>query len=123
MARFSLVDWWHRWRPGPWRVTLIVPEADQVPEALRSQEAALVRSPQGPKWLAFDCPCGAGHRVMLNLDQARRPFWQVHAEAPLTLWPSVDMDANGRRCHYVIHRGRVSWVPSGAKMRRLSHDR
>lgn len=57
---------------------------------------------------------------MLNLDQARWPRWNVSTEAPLSLWPSVDADADGHRCHYVIHYGHVAWVREDAAFR---HDR
>lgn len=99
-------------------MALIVSEADQIPDALGPYEAVLVRSATAPKWLAFDCPCGRGHRLMLNLDQARWPRWHVSAEAPLSLWPSVDTDADGHRCHYVIHYGHVAWVREDAALRR-----
>jgi hypothetical protein len=122
VARFGLRRWWRRWRPGPWRVALVVAEADQIPESLGFEEAVLVKSAYGAKWLAFDCPCGRGHRVMLNLDRSRRPRWDVSAEVPLSLWPSVDMDANGRRCHYVIHHGHVTWVPGDGDWRRVDYD-
>ena len=59
---------------------------------------------------------------MLNLDQARWPRWNVSAEAPLCLSPSVDTEANGHRCHYVIHYGHVAWVPSGGYLRRVLYD-
>jgi hypothetical protein len=112
MARLSFRRWWHKLRPGPWRVVLVVPEADRVPDDIPSNGAVLIRSSGSLKWLAFDCPCGRGHRVMLNLDSSRWPCWQVEAEAPLTLWPSVDVVVNSRRCHYVIFRGRIEWVRS-----------
>jgi hypothetical protein len=112
MARLSFRRWWHSRRPGPWRVALVVPEADHVPNEIPPNGAVLIRSGSALKWLAFDCPCGRGHRVMLNLDSSCWPCWQVEAEAPLTLWPSVDVVINSRRCHYVIFHGRIEWVRS-----------
>lgn len=112
MAGFGLKRWWQSRHPGPWRVGVIVSEADQIPGTLRPYEAALVVSEGISKWLAFDCPCGKGHRVMLNLDAARWPRWTVFADNPLTVSPSVDMDTRDRRCHYILYYGHVNWVPS-----------
>lgn len=114
MARLSLTRWWwwrRRRRQGPWRVTTIVAEADQIPDVIPTYGAALVRSDGTAKWLVFDCPCGTGHRIILNLDCRRWPKWSVASESPLTLRPSVDVDLDERRCHYVIRHGHVTWIP------------
>ncbi|WP_433862722.1 DUF6527 family protein [Streptomyces sp. L7] len=62
------------------------------------------------KWLVFDCPCGRGHRVMLNLDPENRPLWRINTALPLTLYPSVDERSNVGRCHYVVRAGRARWI-------------
>ena len=59
--------------------------------------AVLVGSFQRPKWIAFDCPCRSGHRVMITLDKAHQPHWTVTGRYFLTLWPSVNDRAAGRR--------------------------
>jgi hypothetical protein len=110
VARFRLTRLWRRWHRGPWRITTRVTEADQIPDVLPRHGAALVRSDRAPKWLAFDCPCETGHRIMLNLDERRWPRWAVTREAPLTVWPSVDVETDSRRCHYVLRHGRVDWI-------------
>jgi hypothetical protein len=104
--------WW-RWLPFPWRKWRIVDRVragDEVPVRLPRKGAVLV-APEGiATWLAFDCPCGIGHRIMLNLDQLRYPRWRVHEADPLTVWPSVDDQIAMRRCHFVLRRGEVTWV-------------
>lgn len=113
------------WRPvvervlaPPWRVEATVAEMDEVPRRIRPRRAILVATPTRHKWLAFDCPCGAGHRVLLNLDRARRPFWTVRLSkrGALTLRPSVDFDDGPRSCHFFLRQGRVFWIaePSAA---------
>ena len=64
------------------------------------------------KWLVFDCPCASGHRVLLNLDRSRRPFWTVRTakRGAFTLRPSVDYRDPRRSCHYFVSDGRVEWV-------------
>ncbi len=110
MARLWLSDWWRRGQAGPWRIVAEVVEADQIPDFIPTHGAIRVGSARSAKWLVFDCPCGKGHRVMLNLDNRRRPAWQVLEASPLSVWPSVDADAGQQRCHYVIGRGRIFWA-------------
>jgi Family of unknown function (DUF6527) len=65
-------------------------------------------------WIAFDCPCGRRHRIVLNLSPMRRPRWRVTVEAPLTIVPSIDSAEGRTRCHYWIRDGRVQWVPESS---------
>ncbi|WP_407935656.1 DUF6527 family protein [Jatrophihabitans cynanchi] len=48
---------------------------------------------------------------MLNLDFRRRPAWTMPSAKPLTLQPSIDEFRGRARCHYIVRRGRVQWVP------------
>lgn len=124
----------HSWRSvvervftPPWRVEATVSEMDEVPRRIRPRRAFLVATPTRHKWLAFDCPCGAGHRILLNLDRTRRPFWTIRLSkrGALTLRPSVDFDNGHRSCHFLLRQGRVSWIvePSAAiALRPTPHD-
>lgn len=112
MAGLTRIPWW-RWIPLPWRrwgIVLLVDAADEVPARLPQAGTVLVGAASRPSWVAFDCPCGRGHRVMLNLDRRRQPYWLVKQARPLTLSPSVDDLTAGNRCHYWVQRGRVMWV-------------
>lgn len=101
----------------PWRVEATVSEMDEVPPRIRSRRAILVATPTRRKWLVFDCPCGAGHRILLNLDRTRRPFWTLRllANRQFTLHPSIDYQDDSRSCHYFLSRGRVEWAPAPLK--------
>jgi len=81
-----------------------------VPDAIAERECVLVRSDGIPKWLVFNCPCRTRHTVFLNLDTTRHPAWRLLSESPLTLWPSIDVRAADRHCHYIMYRGRVEWI-------------
>ena len=96
----------------PWRVDATVSEVDQVPQHIRARRAFLVAAKARRKWLVFDCPCGSGHRILLNLDRTRRPFWtlRVAKDRRLTIHPSVDYSDDRRSCHYFLSDGRVKWV-------------
>jgi len=108
---------WRYWLPGRiWRVVATVIEADEVPSRLPPNAAVLVGSSAQPKWLAFDCPCRSGHRILANLDSNRYPCWQVLGRNRLSVWPSFDVHQAGRRCHYLILHGRTLWVPEKERM-------
>ena len=98
--------------PGPWRLEATVSDMDDVPAHIRSFRAYLVATATYHKWLVFDCPCGTGHRIVLNLDRARRPTWTVRLcmRGAITLHPSVDYRDDQMTCHYVVSNGRVEWM-------------
>ena len=97
-------------QPPRWRILVNVEQADEVPDALPERTAAFVGTTKRPKWLVFDCPCPKGHRIMLNLDLARWPRWYVTRKSPLTVSPSIDDVGDGRRCHFFLRNGALSWV-------------
>ena len=97
-----------------WRLEAMVSSMDDVPPGIRSRRAYLVATATRRKWLVFDCPCGNGHRIILNLDRSRRPVWTVRLSkrGALTLHPSVNYRDDRRVCHYVLSNGRVEWAGS-----------
>ena len=101
-----------RWTSRAWRLEGTVSDMDEVPLQIGSRRAYLVATARRHKWLVFDCPCGNGHRIVLNLDRARRPVWTVRVSkrGVLTLHPSVDYRDDRLACHYVLFDGRVEWV-------------
>ena len=104
------LPWW-QWLPiFGWRIVGVVEAADEIPDRLPRNGAVLVGLPHLPKWVAFDCPCRWGHRIMLNTDRQRQPVWTTTTAKKLTLAPSVDYQGRDRRCHYVIRNGRAKWV-------------
>jgi hypothetical protein len=113
MARLRHIDW-RAWLPGPTlRIVTQVEAADEIPVTIPKNGAVLVGSREQPKWLALDCPCGTGHRVMVTLEPTHWPHWTLEgrdADNRITLWPSIDCQTEKRRCHYFIRRGRVHWI-------------
>jgi Family of unknown function (DUF6527) len=124
----ALSQWFHQWlsRQLPQWVSERLPDwlvrqpvhcigfveaADEIPEKLLRNTAIIVGTALRPKWIAFDCPCQSGHRIMLNLDRDRRPYWQISkVDGPLSLSPSVNYYDGRRRCHYFIKNGKVDWL-------------
>lgn len=102
------------WVPAPFRPVMVagsVKSVSNIPARLPRRGAVLVLDGERMKWVAFDCPCNQGHRIMVALDNRVRPHWAVRNVHPFTLYPSIDAQTSGRRCHYVIVRGRIVWVP------------
>ena len=115
MARMKqLIAWWQSlplpWRP--WRIVGAVGAGDEVPQQLPHRGVVLVGSGAlgQATWAVFDCPCGTGHRIMVNLVRARRPFWRIESPRPLSIYPSIDIITAEGRCHFVIHYGKLRWA-------------
>jgi len=104
---------WISWLPFPrWRVVRIASSADEIPETLPRNGAVLVCDGGPPKWIAFECPCRTGHRIMLNTDQRRYPAWRVDLTSldRLTIAPSISANSTKRYCHYFVRNGRIVWT-------------
>lgn len=106
------IEWW-QWIPfQPWRVVEIVDNADEVSARLPRNGVALVGAVTAPKWMVFDCPCRSGHRIMINADAKRKPFWRLGmaGRRKVTISPSVDYADGRRRCHYFVRDGKILWA-------------
>lgn len=102
-----------------WRVDQSTANVDDVPSRISKRRAYLVKTAALRKWLVFDCPCGAGHRIMLNLDESRAPHWRLtlSANRQITISPSIDYHDSSRHCHYSMHKGRVIWAKPSHNLR------
>ena len=104
------IPWW-QWLPiHPWRIVASVEAADEIPARMPPNGAVLVGTLSTPKWIAFDCPCRRGHRIMVNLDPRHRPHWRIAKNTRLTLTPSIDVHRESQRCHYFVRNGRIVWA-------------
>lgn len=114
MAYIKNIPWWQRLPFWGWRIVANVESADDIPFDIPRNGAVLVGSHIKPKWIAFDCPCHGGHRVMLNADKSRSPYWKFSTRGlltrSLTISPSIDYSDDEKRCHYFIQRGHIQWV-------------
>jgi Family of unknown function (DUF6527) len=115
MANDMKVTWW-QWLPFlRWRIVGEAQSVDEIPQRLPRNGIALVPKPGGLKWLVFDCPCRTGHRIMLNADASRKPYWRLDKKIPPSIAPSVDYRGNDRRCHYFIRNGRTVWTKDNSR--------
>lgn len=102
---------WRAWLPRRrYRVVATVEAADLVPDRLPRRGLVIVNGGRGPSWLAFDCPCGNRHRLLLSLNVSRRPHWRLDNPSRPSLQPSIDSGDGGRRCHFWLSGGRIRWV-------------
>lgn len=104
------ISWWQKLPILGWRLVGSVDSADDIPQQLPRNGVVLVGPRTRPKWIAFDCPCRRGHRIMLNTDKTRFPYWSVNTKGALTIYPSIDYRTSKQRCHYFIRHGRIRWV-------------
>ena len=107
-----LIAWW-RSLSLPWRRWQIVGQVgagDEVPEQLPYRGVVLVGAPESATWAVFECPCQTGHRLMVNLDRSRHPFWTIKSRKPLSIRPSIDNITPERRCHFTIRSGKIRWA-------------
>ena len=113
----SLIAWWQS-LPLPWRNWRIVGQVlagDEVSERLPHCGIVLVGPPENATWAVMDCPCRTGHRLMVNLDKTRRPFWKIESRNPLSIRPSIDNVTPERRCHFTIRTGKTIWAITTSK--------
>ncbi|MGD9729583.1 MAG: DUF6527 family protein [Nitrospiraceae bacterium] len=78
--------------------------------SLAEQGQFAVLAPDGhDKWLYFQCPCGCGEIVCLNLMRSQSPKWRIELNriGQYSVFPSVDSQTCGS--HYWIRNGRVEW--------------
>ncbi|MFL6061632.1 MAG: DUF6527 family protein [Marmoricola sp.] len=87
---------------------VVVRSRSDLPETLDPRRIYQLGEPG--KWTVFDCPCGRGHTLELNMAHPGRARWRliVAATGP-SLTPSVDFKGS-RRCHFWLRDGRVRWV-------------
>jgi hypothetical protein len=104
------IKWW-QWLPfRGWRVVAVVDSADNIPKRLPRNGVVIVGQVEKPKWVAFDCPCRSGHRILLNTDKTRRPYWSLRTSDKLSIHPSIDFENKDRRCHYFVRNGKINWA-------------
>lgn len=107
MTKISLWQWLPLFK---WRVVGVCEEADEIPVKLPRNAAVIVVTGSYKKWIAFDCPCRKGHRIMLSLQREHDPHWTIKSNDKLTISPSIDYRVPGQRCHYFVRNGIIEWT-------------
>lgn len=112
--RGVIVDLWRRRRLTRPRLNRVraYPTRAELPANLPRHELAIIGDRIDPKWLVFECPCGEGHRLQLNLAASQAVRWRLEKDGGggPSVSPSIDYRGPDRRCHFWLRRGRVDWV-------------
>lgn len=67
----------------------------------------------GPRSVLFQCPCGCGDTLVINVDRALKRSWRLrHNHRGVSLMPSV-WRTTGCRSHFVLWENRVWWCGLG----------
>ena len=108
----GIIDLFASWRtPKRYQLdelTTVEQRLSHIPQAL-PRGVFLERSGETDKWLKFNCPCGCGRLVALNLMRTQRPSWRVSKEKGdrISVYPSVDSTECGS--HYWIKHSEIHW--------------
>lgn len=70
------------------------------------------------KWAVFQCPCGCGERIDVNLMRSHRPSWHLRlTRDKVTLYPSIWVPSERCGSHFWIVRNQVRWFSKGSRER------
>lgn len=90
-------------------VRRVASESDARLAARNDPATLVVVDRHGLRNVVFQCPCGCGETVSINVDPAAGPSWRVRINAgDLTLMPSV-WRTSGCRSHFILWSSRVWW--------------
>jgi len=110
--RGETIDLWRRLRLTRPRIDRVVhiESPTDVPEDIDRHTLVVVANQGIQKWAILECPCGHRHRLAVSLQRGHRTSWRLALDdGGPSLFPSID-SLTDRRCHFVLHKGRVRWV-------------
>lgn len=111
------VPWWQRRPRRRYGIVGSVDAVDLVPATLPDKGMVVVNNGAAPSWVAFDCPCSRGHRLLVPLSESMRPHWRLSGGWHPSLYPSVDVTEDPHRCHFWLRAGRVRWAVNSTNPR------
>jgi hypothetical protein len=111
------VPWWQRRPRRRYGIVGTVDAVDVVPAKLPHNGMVVVNNGGSSSWAAFDCPCSLGHRLLVPLHESMRPHWRLTGLLHPSLYPSVDVTEDSRRCHFWLRAGRVRWAANSTSAR------
>jgi hypothetical protein len=111
MRLFSFKGWIRHWRRRKrYKAIRHVASMSTVPNAT-GDEIFIVGTPFTLKWAVFDCPCGLGHKLTVNLMKSQWPRWKAAIEeGRLSLRPSLIVDDHPCESHFWLINNTVRWL-------------
>jgi len=116
-----IIDWWRRQQRTVPRIDTIeyYERQSEAPISIPRQTLAIIGKGEHLKWAMFECPCGTGHKIMINLAASRSPHWRLASDKGIpSLLPSIDYQDDHGRCHFWLRAGRVEFTPDSVRPRR-----
>jgi hypothetical protein len=87
----------------------VVESMTELPENLKNV-IYVVGTAAKYKWVVFNCPCGCGERLDVNLMRSRHPFWKLNLEGgKASLSPSVWVPTDRCGSHFWLIDSQVHW--------------
>ena len=108
-----LTDWWRRRQISAPRIDSVMrfEMQHEAPASIPRHALILIGTEQHPKWAAFECPCGTGHKIMVSLVPTHPRNWRLElANGRPTLLPSIDYSDEHGRCHFWLRDGRIEFT-------------
>lgn len=109
----QLIDWWRRKRWTAPKIDRIVKLAEDqvVPADLDRHTIHLIEIGGEARWAIFECPCGRGHPIAVNLADGPHPHSSLDVRE-VTINTQVETNHSERRCRFRVTNGRVTWEQS-----------
>ena len=85
-------------------------KVDDIPQNIESKIVYIIGE-KGFEWLAvFNCPCGCGDIIQLNLLKEATPSWRFmcHRNGRISVSPSINRIVNCQS-HFNIVKGKIKW--------------
>lgn len=84
-------------------------QADARRLAAENAKRLVVIDRHGPRSVIFQCPCGCGDLLVINVDRKLRQAWRLRRDADgLSLIPSV-WRTSGCESHFILWQNRIWW--------------
>jgi hypothetical protein len=116
-----VIDWWRRKQRTVPRIDKVeyYERQSEAPISIPRHKLVLIGKGDHLKWAMFECPCGTGHKIMVNLATSRSPHWRIAMDnGHPSLRPSIDYQDGHGRCHFWLRAGRVQFTPDSIRPRR-----
>lgn len=83
---------------------------NEIPDIANSDTIYFIGNVRKQQYVIFNCPCGCGRIVELNLNLNSSPCWRIqwHLSGKVSLSPSV-WRKNGCHSHFILKKNDIIW--------------
>ena len=85
---------------------------EDYPEEITGNTIYIIGTYRQPQYAVFQCPCGCGRIVELNLNKESSPSWTLkwHVLGTISFSPSI-WRKDGCRSHFFLKKSSIHWCP------------